>query len=166
MSVKQLEGIRREIADVRYRIQAAQAAGLPHATVRSSLEACLSPCLAKVESLKQNMAEAFRRGHRATFDDLVKSDFSRDELATVAIGLALSFYGLDLLLDEAQALAGEADDLRLDDEQRVTELNDLREILYQLELKDAAMTEHLGVDRRPDADPMAALGVPPSVALS
>lgn len=166
MSVKQLEGIRREIADVRCRIQTVQVAGVPHATVRNSLEACLSPCLAKVESLKQNMADAFRRGHCATFDGLVKSDFSRDELATVAIGLTLSFYGLELLLDEAQALAGEADDLRLDEDQRTAELTELRKLLYPLELKEDALAQHLGVERRPDIDPLAALGVPPSVALS
>lgn len=160
MNSKQLESIRKEIAEVKSKMSAISGAKLPCSAIRATLLSELSPVLQQVETVKAEIAKCFSAGHATNFHALVKHDYSKDELARLAFGFALSIYGVDRLLDDAQALAGNDESMRLGIDERAVMLHSLDEKLYQLETKEEEIVKHLRVDRRSDVNPMVVLGIP------
>lgn len=164
MTMKKLTSLRDTLATLKSELAAVSGARPPHDEVVSALRGTLQGAVAGFSRAQANVAECIASGVPSSLNSLLKSSYERDEIALIAFGGALASYGMDRFIDEAIAMAGEPEGLRLSVKDREAKERDLLRKIYQLETEEEILAESLGVMRRSGVNAAAVLGIPLEIA--
>jgi len=136
--MKTLAQIRARIEELQDEINQHERAGLPRDETIAALHSKLEYFVRQFESVKTDIADGIGLGNPNmidhTFPDRLKGD--------IAIGAAIAGYGLDKLLSEADAQAGEDCPLRLSRAEQIERLRKLWSEKYELELAEETARGH------------------------
>lgn len=158
MSTKNLSQIRARIAELQAEIARTEKAGLPRDETIAALRHKLQSYIGQFESVKTDIAAGIERGN----PDMIAHSFPARLQNEIAIGASLASYGLDKLLSEADAQAGEDCPLRLSRAEQIERLRKLWSEKYELELAEETARGH--EPRRAGANAAAVLGIPLKIA--
>ena len=163
MSQKKLDLTREKIAGLKKEIAEVRAAGLPADVVERHIREQFSAPVVMFNRLQKRINDCIDEGRLEDMDDLIRESHASDELPLLALGAAISAFGMDRFISAGKGSKDAG--LRLTVVQREERLAKLRRERYEAELEEEALVQELGVERRPDADPAAVLGIPLEDAL-
>lgn len=166
---RSVHGVRAAIAEIDTEIARVQAAALPIAELESSIRGSLSALLAPAERISTRATQMLSASRRATASDFIGDTSATDEIAQLALSLALRAVGVDAIVAEAlrnveldESMQGAP--LRLSVAERDARIAELLCERYVLEVEDVALCESAGIPLRAGVTPAAALGVPVEIA--
>lgn len=157
---------RAEIARLKEELTRVRRAPLPLDQVRAHAKAQLDRLEKSYLDVVSNAARRLACMQKPMDANLASSIGCRaEDKAAFALGMTVHFHR-DALLDELMALVECAPTApRLPAPARLEQADTLARKLYVLEQQDEKLVEELGIERRPDADPRAVLGLPETVAF-